>query len=72
MGILKNNLRRLRFEKGQMTQQELAEALGVSRQTIISIEKGKYMPSILLAMKMARYFGKTVEEIFFIDPNEDQ
>lgn len=72
MGTLKNNLRRLRFEKGQMTQQQLAKALGVSRQTIISIEKGKYMPSIMLAIKMARYFGKTVEEIFFIDSEEDQ
>jgi putative transcriptional regulator len=55
----------LRSEKG-VTQEELATAIGVSRQTIIAIEKGKYTPSVLLAMKIATYFSLSVEEIFSI------
>ena len=50
-----------------MTQQQLAAALGVSRQTIISLESGKYNPSILLAFKIARYFGLTIEDIFIYE-----
>lgn len=53
----------LRKEKG-VTQEELAGVLGVSRQTIIAIEKGNYVPSLLLGMKIAQYFGKKVEEVF--------
>jgi len=53
-----------------ITQQQLAEALGVSRQTINSIEQAKYVPSALLAMKIARYFGKPVEEIFSLEDGE--
>ena len=67
---LKNNLRKLRFEHGEMSQQALAKAVGVSRQTIISIEKGRYIPSALLALKIARIFGQPVEEIFFIEEND--
>lgn len=49
---------------GEVTQQQLAQAVGVSRQTIIAIEKGKYTPSVLLALKIAKYFGLKVEDIF--------
>lgn len=49
-----------------MTQEELAKAVGVTRQTIISIEKGRFVPSTLLALKLAKFFKKPVEEIFFI------
>lgn len=63
---LGNNLRRCRFEKGEMSQEDLANAVGVTRQSIHSIEKGKFVPSALLALKLARFFGKTVEEIFYI------
>ena len=65
---MKNRLRELRQERG-ITQEELAEALGVTRQTIIAIEKGKYDPSLRLAFKIARYFGKKIEEIF--EPDGD-
>jgi len=63
---LNNNLRRFRFEKGEISQEELARAVGVSRQTIHSIEKGKFVPSTLLALKMAQFFETTVEELFSI------
>ena len=49
---------------GEMTQQELAEQVGVTRQTIISIEKGRYIPSIELALRLARFFGEPVESLF--------
>ena len=55
----------VRKEKG-ITQQDLAEAVGVTRQTIIAIEKGNYTPSILLALKLAKYIGQPVEDIFGI------
>ena len=64
---LGNNLRRLRFEHGEISQQALANAVGVTRLTIHSIEKGKFVPSTLLALKLSRFFGKPVEEVFFID-----
>jgi len=60
---MKNRLKELRQEMG-ITQEELAEALGVTRQTIIAIERGKYDPSLRLAFKIARFFGKKIEEIF--------
>ncbi|MCU0459230.1 MAG: helix-turn-helix transcriptional regulator [Bacteroidales bacterium] len=63
---LDNNIRRLRFENNEMSQEDLAVALGVTRQTIHSIEKGKFIPSTLLAMQIASYFGKSVEEVFSI------
>jgi len=63
-GPLKNQVRRLRFERGEMTQQELAERVGVTRQTIIALEAGKYTPSLLLAFRLARAFGVGVEEVF--------
>jgi putative transcriptional regulator len=60
---MKNQVRALRLEKG-LAQGELAHALGVSRQTINSIEKDRYTPSLPLALALARYFGVTVEEMF--------
>jgi putative transcriptional regulator len=63
---LGNHLRRCRFEHGDMSQQALADALGVTRQTIFSVEKAKFVPSALLALKLAKFFSKAVEEIFFL------
>jgi putative transcriptional regulator len=63
---LGNYLRKCRFEKDEMSQEDLANAVGVTRQSIHSIEKGKFVPSALLALKLSRFFGKTVEEIFYI------
>ena len=59
-----NNVRRLRFENGEMTQQQLADRAGVTRQTIIAIEAGKYAPSLPLAFRIARSFGVGVEDVF--------
>jgi len=67
---LSNQIRRLRFENGQMTQQQLADKAGVTRQTIIAIESGKYAPSLPLAFKIARNFGVPIEAIFQYE-NED-
>ena len=64
---LKVNLRKFRFEKNEMTQQELADLVGVSRQTIISIERGKYKPSIELALLIAKVFDTSVENIFSLE-----
>lgn len=64
---LTNNIRRLRFDAGQMTQQQLAEAVGVTRQTIIATEQGRYAPSLPLAIHIARAFGKQVEEVFQLE-----
>jgi putative transcriptional regulator len=61
---LSNQIRRLRFDNGEMTQQKLADRVGVTRQTIIAIESGKYAPSLPLAFKIARTFGKPIEDIF--------
>ena len=61
---LSNCIRRLRFERGEMTQAELARRLGVTRQTVIALEAGKYAPSLLLAFRIARVFGRGVEEVF--------
>jgi putative transcriptional regulator len=66
-GEITNRLRRLRFEHSEMTQQALAERAGVTRQTIIALEAGKYVPSLLLAFRLARAFGMSVEEVFGYD-----
>ena len=63
-GELKNQVRRLRFENGEMTQQQLADRVGVTRQTIIAIEAGKYAPSLPLAFKIARTFEIPIENVF--------
>ncbi len=61
---LRNQVRRLRFENGQMTQQQLAEKAGVTRQTIIAIEASNYAPSLPLAFRIARAFNLRVEQVF--------
>ena len=66
---IKNNIRRLRFDLGEMTQQELAEKVGVTRQTIVAIEKGNYSPSLELAFRFALVFNVPLEQVFFIDDN---
>lgn len=63
--LIANNLRRLRFEHGEMTQDALARAVGITRQTIIALEAGRYAPSLELAMRLARTFGCRVDEVFF-------
>ncbi|MED9821676.1 MAG: helix-turn-helix transcriptional regulator [Christensenellales bacterium] len=60
---MKNRMEALRREKG-VRQEDVAKALGVSRQTVISLEKGKYNPSLALAFRIARYFERPIEEIF--------
>jgi putative transcriptional regulator len=59
-----NTIRRLRFDHGEMTQQALAESIGVTRQTVIALEQGKYAPSLDLAFRIARAFGVGVEDVF--------
>ena len=61
---VRNNIRKLRFLHGEMTQEELAEKAGVTRQTIIALEGGKYSPSLELAFRIALAFGVPLEEVF--------
>ncbi len=68
---MKNKIEELRKQRN-MNQDELAEALAVSRQTISSLENGRYNPSILLAFKIARFFDRPIEEIFFDDEEFSQ
>lgn len=65
-GKLHNTVAECRFTKG-VTQETLAQAVGVTRQTVIAIEKGNYVPSVLLALRLARYFHKPVEKLFFYE-----
>lgn len=67
---MRSDVRQLRGARG-LSQQALGQALGVSRQTINAIEQGRYDPSLPLAIRMARFFGKTVEEVFHVD-HEDR
>ncbi|WP_350215334.1 helix-turn-helix transcriptional regulator [Ekhidna sp.] len=67
---INNNIRKLRFDSNEMTQQQLAEAVKVTRQTIVAIEKGKYSPSLELAFKIANVFKKPLEEVFEYDVTE--
>jgi putative transcriptional regulator len=64
---VRNNLRRLRFDHDEMTQQQLADLVGVTRQTIVAIEKGNYSPSLELAFRIARAFKRPLEEVFWFD-----
>jgi len=64
--VLGNRLKRCRFDRDDMSQEELARAVGVTRQTIIAIEKARFVPSTLLALRLARFFECRVEDIFFI------
>ena len=67
---MKTNLRRYRFERGELSQQQLAEMVGVSRQTIVSIERGDYAPSVKLALLLAARLGTKVEDLFILE-NKD-
>ena len=69
---VQNNIRKLRFNHGEMTQEELAEKAGVTRQTIIAIEGGKYAPSLDLAFRIALAFGVPLEEVFSYTPGEEK
>jgi putative transcriptional regulator len=61
---ISNNIRKFRFHQNEMTQQELADKTGVTRQTIVAIEQGKYSPSLELAFRIARVFNSPLEEVF--------
>ncbi|MBR31994.1 MAG: transcriptional regulator [Spirochaetaceae bacterium] len=63
-GLIHNRIRELRFNAGELTQQQLADALDVTRQTIIALEKGKYYPSLQLAFQIAATFKLPLEEVF--------
>ena len=60
-----NHIRRLRFDAGEMTQGALAERVGITRQTVIALEAGRYAPSLELAFRIAQAFGKPIGEVFF-------
>lgn len=62
--LISNNIRKLRFHHNEMTQQQLAEQVGVTRQTIVAIENAKYFPSLELAFRIARVFKRPLEDIF--------
>jgi putative transcriptional regulator len=64
---IRNQIRRMRFEHGEMTQQALAERAGCTRQTIVVLEQGRYVPSLLLAMRIAKAFGARIEEVFHLE-----
>ncbi len=67
MAQIKNHIRRLRFDNDEMTQEELANRAGCTRQTIIALEQGKYVPSIELAFRIAKAFGVPLEKVFQYD-----
>jgi putative transcriptional regulator len=69
---IQNKIRTLRFFKDEMTQQELADEVGVTRQTIAAIESGKYSPSLELAFRIANVFKVTLDEIFTYDSTKDK
>ena len=69
--VITNNIRRLRFFAGEMTQLELAEKAGASRQTIMALEAGKYTPSLELSFRIANVFGVSIEEVFQCKAMED-
>jgi putative transcriptional regulator len=69
---VRNNVRKLRFNHGEMTQEQLADKVGVTRQTIIAIEGGKYAPSLELAFKIAFVFGVPLQEVFSYELEEGE
>jgi putative transcriptional regulator len=69
---VRNNVRKLRFHNNEMTQEQLAEKVGVTRQTIIAIEGGKYAPSLELAFKIALAFGVPIGEVFSYDVEDER
>ncbi len=70
MGSITNRIRRLRFDHDEMTQEELADRVGCTRQTIIALEQNKYVPSIELAFRVAKAFGVSLEEVFQYENGE--
>jgi putative transcriptional regulator len=64
---IRNEVRRLRFEHGEMTQQELADRVGCTRQTVIMLEQGRYVPSLALALRIAQVFEEPVEAVFALE-----
>jgi len=70
MGTIRNEIRRLRFEHGEMTQQELAEKIDLTRQTVNAIELGKYSPSLEAAFRIAAVFGRPLESVFHYSTEE--
>lgn len=68
---ISNNIRKLRFYHNEMTQKELADKVGVTRQTIVAIENAKYSPSLELAFRIALVFDSPLEEVFTYDPKDD-
>ena len=64
---IRNEIRTLRFHHGEMTQQQLAEKVGVTRQTVNAIEGGKYSPSLEVAFRIAHVFGRPLEDVFWFD-----
>jgi putative transcriptional regulator len=67
---VKTNLRRFRFERGELSQQQLSELVGVSRQTIVSIERGDYAPSVKLALLLAEKLDAKVEDLFILEEKD--
>jgi putative transcriptional regulator len=67
---VKTTLRRFRFERGETSQQQLADMVGISRQTIVSIEKGDYAPSVKLALLLAEKLETTVEQLFILEDQD--
>ena len=67
---MKTKLRKFRFERGELSQQQLADMVSVSRQTIVSIEKGDYAPSVKLALRLAEVLETTVEELFTLEEKD--
>jgi len=69
---MKTTLRRFRFDRGELSQQQLADMVSVSRQTIVSIERGDYAPSVKLALLLAEKLGTTVEAIFILEEKDHE
>ena len=67
---MKTNLRRFRFERGELSQQQVADMVSVSRQTIVAIERGDYSPSVKLALRLAHSLDTTVEELFELEDRD--
>lgn len=68
--LVSNDIRRLRFENDEMTQKQLADKVGVTRQTILALEQEKYSPSLELAFRIAYVFGLPLEDVFYFAPDE--
>jgi putative transcriptional regulator len=69
-GLMKTNLRRFRFERGELSQQQVADMVHISRQTVVSIEKGDYAPSVKLALLLAEKLETIVEQLFILEDKD--